>query len=257
MVLNANDSRISKLATGVKVKWFGHSSTLVSSFVLDDLHSGTDDKFFEATKPDVELVGLQGNYLSIQYGGHMHEFSTTMSSTHNAINTTAAITAVRAILPDSSDDVMGKSLQHLSPAFGRGEIVRLRSGGSIQLQLVKNPAGFIHGLGVLKASKYDAVAIVIDDDYADGRDVSWLWDVSFADLPEDSALYCGGVRAYDMAVRLKYDGLTGLSVVPQIPKLIQGLASCHSSIIYCTYTAMLSIRSDLAAYSDQVQRSIL
>ena len=67
----------------------------------------------------------------------------------------------------------------MQPAFGRGQSFNV-DGRRVVLQLVKNPAGFRQTLRTLDTSDPDAVVIAINDDYADGRDVSWLWDVDFA-----------------------------------------------------------------------------
>ena len=76
------------------------------------------------------------------------------------------------------------------------------------LQLVKNPAGFRQTLRTARRRRAPAaIVIAINDDYADGRDVSWLWDVDFAApgrrMP--ARLSTSGTRAADMAVRLRYD----------------------------------------------------
>jgi UDP-N-acetylmuramyl tripeptide synthase len=96
--------------------------------------------------------------------------------------------------------------------------------------------------------------IVINDRHADGRDVSWLWDVDFELLANGPAtLFTSGIRGSDMANRLKYAGVpedriralepnSGAAIdifVSQIPELNKGY-------ILATYTAMLDLRANLA-----------
>ncbi|BAS09204.1 udp-N-Acetylmuramyl tripeptide [Arthrobacter sp. Hiyo4] len=70
--------------------------------------------------------------------------------------------------------------------------------------LVKNPSGFRLGLKSFPAGGY-ATMIAINDNYADGRDMSWLWDVEFDSLRDGGVDQLTGSRAYDMALRLQYD----------------------------------------------------
>ena len=70
--------------------------------------------------------------------------------------------------------------------------------------LVKNPAGFTVALGTYGSTPVSTM-IAINDNYADGRDVSWLYDVSFESLRERGVAMTSGCGAYDMALRLQYD----------------------------------------------------
>ena len=104
---------------------------------------------------------------------------------------------------------MFAGLADVAPAFGRGQRFRV-DGRDVVLQLVKNPAGFRQTLRTLDdGSPDDGIVVVINDDYADGRDVSWLWDVDFAALRDRSGrIATSGTRAADMALRLHYDAVT-------------------------------------------------
>ena len=76
--------------------------------------------------------------------------------------------------------------------------------------LVKNPAGYNQSLDTICLNKEKfAAAFLLNDNYADGQDVSWIWDVNFEKLTETNIdeVYISGLRAYDMAVRLKTAGL--------------------------------------------------
>ena len=91
--------------------------------------------------------------------------------------------------------------------------------------------------------------IAINDNYADGRDMSWLWDVDFHSLVEHGVDVVGGIRAYDMALRLQYDEVEFRHVETGIATALEYFLSHHMDKpkrIYCTYTAMLAIRRELA-----------
>ena len=94
--------------------------------------------------------------------------------------------------------------------------------------------------------------IVINDNYADGRDMSWLWDVDFTSLqPGIDAV--SGSRAYDMALRLQYDevkaGFIDTDLAEALKKFVHA-QSDQPKKIFCTYTAMLRLRKLLKKYSE-------
>jgi UDP-N-acetylmuramyl tripeptide synthase len=125
-------------------------------------------------------------------------------------------------------------------------VIDLPGGGKLTLQLVKNPGGFTQALRMLELKEYKTIGIAINDDYPDGRDVSWLWDVSFDAIK--TPVLCGGVRAADMANRLKYDEVKMLATyddLEEYKKAFDERAATDGgeAILFCTYTAMLKLRS--------------
>ncbi|HKX19713.1 MAG TPA: Mur ligase family protein [bacterium] len=137
------------------------------------------------------------------------------------------------------------------PAFGRAERMTL-DGREVQILLVKNPAGFNEVLRtVLAGGPLPVVLIAINDLIADGRDVSWLWDVDFEMLVRRAAhVVVSGLRAEDMAVRLEYAGVAPAAI--EVEKsfdaaIDRALARATSGRLFIlpTYTAMLAIRAVL------------
>lgn len=165
------------------------------------------------------------------------------------INATAAATTARLVLgPDFDAGVAARALAAVAPPFGRGEVVDV-DGHPLELVLVKNPAGFTVALGTYGASPV-ATMIAINDDYADGRDVSWLYDVAFDSLAARGVAMTSGVRAYDMALRLRYDDIATARVEPDLERALDAFLAAHRgqpARIFCTYTAMLGLRKMLAA----------
>ena len=121
---------------------------------------------------------------------------------YNIFNAAAALVLARSITGASGRPgdaaKLVKALSEVAPAFGRGESLTV-DGQPLELVLVKNPSGFRLGLKSFPAKGY-ASMIAINDNYADGRDMSWLWDVEFDSLREDGVEVLTGVRAYDMAL---------------------------------------------------------
>ena len=95
--------------------------------------------------------------------------------------------------------------------------------------------------------------IAINDNYADGRDMSWLWDVDFDSLRPHGVAEISGVRAYDMALRMQYDEVEVSHVETDLEAALDYFVSQHPDSpkrIYCTYTAMLKLRKLLAKKTD-------
>lgn len=265
VVLNANDERVSTLQPSSTVKkiWYGHSKDLQHNFITDDeLHHSDSTTYKVAAPMNVELLSFEQEQSVIKVNGTIYNAKSALAGSHNAINITAALAVVEAILPDADMSQSIKTLCNLKPAFGRGEVLSLQNGGKVTLQLVKNPGGFTHALGMLDLETYATAVIAINDDYADGRDVSWLWDVDFNRLDgSGTQIVCGGTRGNDIAVRLKYDGVTASIITTDLAKLVETV--CNTSkendkaIIYCTYTAMLKIRLLMKKYSKDIQGALV
>lgn len=103
--------------------------------------------------------------------------------------------------------------QRAQDAFNprNGRLQRYRLGGrDVLLNLAKNPTGFNQNLKIVEADRGSKmVAFFINDQVADGRDISWIWDIDFEELADqpDTVVFAGGSRAHDLAVRLKYAGI--------------------------------------------------
>ena len=119
-------------------------------------------------------------------------------------------------------------------------------GKPIELILVKNPSGF--RLALLSFAKKSAARMIaINDNYADGRDMSWLWDVDFSTLK--SVAMVSGVRAYDMALRLQYDDVNIKQVEQRLDKALDIFLAENKDMpkqIFCSYTAMMTLRTLLS-----------
>ncbi|HVS58934.1 MAG TPA: MurT ligase domain-containing protein [Candidatus Saccharimonadales bacterium] len=246
VVLNANDPRVAALAQDADkrhVTWFGHTEKLQHLFPSDDQLHAEKTEFYEAATPDVCLTATQGEKVDITVQGNEYKLTTKLDGTHNALNIAAALAAFVAQLPEGDIATAAGAIESLEPPFGRGETVTFKNGATVRLQLVKNPAGFRRSLEVVQHGSYDVIGIAINDDYADGRDVSWLWDVDFTTL-KDAPIATGGTRSADMALRLKYDDVVTADVIPSLEKFLDHLGQPGTqAIIFCTYTAMLRARA--------------
>jgi UDP-N-acetylmuramyl tripeptide synthase len=208
----------------------------------------------------VTLEALEGLTATYALGGVSHRTPLELRGIYNAYNAAAALALVRTIgdasslrpapaLAPISDAQLVERLATVQSAFGRGESFVVE-GQSFEMLLVKNPGGFRLALESFEAQGFDTM-IAINDEYADGRDMSWLFDVSFSVLAHEGVAMLSGTRAWDMALRLRYDEVPFGAVDTQLDQaldtFIQG--SVRPMRLYCTYTAMLQCRSHLSRYT--------
>lgn len=255
VVMNREDERIRSIAprlpATIDVRYFGLVDSLLSRFPSDDdLHNkGSRPNPTKRPAADVILKDFNEKGAAFTITGKPFVTPLKLKGVYNIYNSAAALTLVRAIVPEASINSLLGALSIVTPAFGRGETITV-GGQPLELVLVKNPSGFRLGLESYSPEGY-ATMIAINDNYADGRDMSWLWDVDFTSLSKES-IYVSGVRAYDMALRLQYDEIGMEKVETELPKALADFINKHPETpkrIYCTYTAMLALRKELSKIS--------
>ena len=255
IVLNREDSLVRALVPDAKskkkVQYFGLSPALRSLFPSDaEMHGGkiAKEKLPTQHVGDVILQEMEGRSATFSFGTKLQQpVELKIDGVYNVLNAAGALTLARMIC-DTSDKESSALLHELSevrPAFGRGEAITIGD-DPLEIVLVKNPSGF--RLALRSYTEIPAATMIaINDNYADGRDMSWLWDVPFESLNPGVAMV-SGIRAYDMALRLQYDLVDVSHVNPDLPEALNKFIA-HTSgrrRIYCTYTAMLAIRRELA-----------
>jgi lipid II isoglutaminyl synthase (glutamine-hydrolysing) len=147
------------------------------------------------------------------------EVTLNLPGLYNVYN--ALLAASVFLAAGNSLDKVAQGLTLYRGAFGRSQTIDIK-GIESNIYLIKNPKGCSEVLNMVKNDKNSLYLIIINDNYADGRDVSWLWDADFEALVnechknnknarnevlhEPLNYVCSGKRAYDMALRLKYAG---------------------------------------------------
>jgi lipid II isoglutaminyl synthase (glutamine-hydrolysing) len=252
VVLNRDDDRIAALAqrTGAQVSYYGVAADLRAAFPTDEeLYGGpVGTSGLPASAELLRLAGRDEPHVRMRIADEKHDIALRAEGPHNAQNAAGAAALALTLGLEPSEVAAG--LADVSPAFGRGQRFRV-DGRAVVLQLVKNPAGFRQTLHALDdAAPADGVVIVINDDYADGRDVSWLWDVDFRVLADRSGrIATAGTRAADMAVRLRYDDVCVDDVEPDPEKAIRAAVAAAGEdeqvIVFSTYTAMWALHAVL------------
>ena len=264
VVLNGDDPRLAAPAfledVTARVVSFGAGEDLRSLFLSDDdLRTGlaSPRDRGEGAGPRVTLEAINGQRATVRVDGASHEVDFAIPGVHNLLNACAALGVVLEVLGEDADlPGLLATLGTVQAAFGRGEVLTL-DGRPVQLSLVKNPAGFRMGLlsAAAQAQDGEVVVVAINDEYADGRDMSWLWDVDFAALRANGVAVVTGVRAWDMALRLRYDDVEVTDVEPDLRKAVALMRRAATDAdrpmrIFTTYTAMLALRSILGEMTD-------
>ena len=258
VVLNIDDSFVARIATrvpeGVAVTYFGVDPSIADRLPeLQEADVRFEDEFTppRPTEADGLLLPHDERSFEVRFGptGRVGPMVLRQRGLAAMINATAAMSTAKALLANEFRDVDAvAALERVTPPFGRGEVIDA-DGQPLELVLVKNPAGFTVALGTYGSAPVTTM-VAINDNYADGRDVSWLYDVSFESLRDKGVALTSGVRAYDMALRLKYDDVAVAGVEPDLEVALERFLAAYKDEpkrIFCTYTAMMTLRRDLAA----------
>lgn len=168
--------------------------------------------------------------------------SAPMTGFYNVYNILAVFSVLREM--KLSTEMFGEVLSSFRPQFGRGEIFHVgeKRRQKVLLNLAKNPAGFNQNISAMLQDRSPKdLIIVINDNAQDGRDVSWLWDVDFDRLADETirSITVSGLRALDMQLRLKYSEI-GSERAPDVEKAItERLADgCENLYVLVNYTAL-------------------
>jgi lipid II isoglutaminyl synthase (glutamine-hydrolysing) len=200
---------------------------------------------FSATS--IESLGDQGSNVTIATPSGPIRARVHLPGLYNVYNALAAI-AVCSTLDIPRESIV-RGLETFTAAFGRVERIQVED-RHVFLALVKNPVGFTEVLRtVLGQPGQRTLMLAINDLFADGTDISWLWDVEFERLAgRVNVAVCSGLRAEDMAVRLKYAGVEPerIQVENDLRRALErtlGAAEPNETVyVLPTYTAMLGVR---------------
>lgn len=257
VVTNANDPHLLKLAekTNKPIHYFGAATSLKQYFPTDYELAAINRSVKsreKSVKVDVELADFKDQAVTYKIGGQKYQTKLKLSGQHNYLNGAAALALCRQLLPEVEPGLLVQQLSDVSLAFGRGEKYRLKNSAEIELVLVKNPASFTQALSSYNA-KVANLMIAINDNIADGRDVSWLWDVNFEPLGGQKVFLTSGKRAADMALRLSYDEIQTGRIEPSLSKALKILSEKNGpKVILATYTAMLQLYGLLSKNGEKV-----
>ena len=274
MILNADDPFTHRLSALKKeTVYYGMHK---NAFVFDQ-HEMTESKFcpgcgkemmydhihygqlgyyrcscgFNRPTPTYELSDLtsDGN-ISFKMDNEVYELS--IGGTFNAGNALAALAAAREFGID--EESIKRGLNAYVSENGRMQSFNI-NGKSQMLNLVKNPAGVNLTISeVLYAKKEQQIVLFLNDLDYDGRDVSWIWDADYERLNREDVvrIICSGMRANDLAVRMKYAGVDPgkIQVIEKKEEAIdRAIANNIDTYFIPNYTALEPVRKYLSQKS--------
>lgn len=274
LVLNGDDSLFGKLQIDNPTIYYGFNTSINDNKKID---INADAKFCKVCKTPYEYNFITYNHLGDFYCpkcGYKHpelkysvdevlsltpndsnvvingiNISIGQSGVYNIYNGMCAFSIAKEL--NIPDETIKTCLSTQDSTFGRQEEIIINN-KTIKIILVKNPAGYNQAIDTLCLNKEDFSAVfMLNDNYADGQDVSWIWDVEFERLNDLDLkdIYISGIRMYDMAVRLKTAGLNQDNFVLEFDyeKLTNKIIESSTDRIYilATYTAMINYRKYL------------
>lgn len=212
---------------------------------------------YKRPQPDFSVKSveeLKQNYsvVTADFDGDLNLVKINIGGAYNVYNAIGCAAGLSSLGIDNKTII--SALETFNGAFGRME--QFSSGdNNINVILVKNPAGFSQTMNFIKSVEEDFTLILsLNDNAADGRDISWIWDVDFCSIFEKTNLknlYVTGKRCYDMAVRVKYEGTGGRDIKiienEDYNKLVDIAVSQGNDVyIVPTYTSMMAMRPVIA-----------
>ena len=266
LILNADDPLVASFSGGSEHIFYGVDEVLYEDGIQEQILA-TEEAFNcpcgKPLKYDKKFFAQQGHYYcecgykrpSVKYRAKVtlyknhsvveingEEYEIPLVGLFNAYNAIGAI----SIAKELGIENIKENIKNFKVAFGRSEIKYL-NGKRALVQLIKNPIGANE---VLKTVDQDSnILIIINDNYADGRDVSWLWDAKF-ELISDAKkeIVVSGSRARNMALRLKYAGVDSskIRVIDNIEQALKytGESAEGNITILPTYTALLRLNKN-------------
>jgi UDP-N-acetylmuramyl tripeptide synthase len=186
------------------------------------------------------------------------EYYINQPGTYNIYNALCAYSVSKYL--GIENEIINSSLQNQKSSFGRQETLNIED-KEVKIILVKNPAGYDQAINTIMLDKNNInISFMLNDNYADGRDISWIWDVNFEKLTSLNIdkIIVSGIRLCDMAVRLKVAGFdeNKFTLCEDYDNLLKEILSCREKNVYilATYTAMTGLRKYLhgKGYIDEV-----
>jgi UDP-N-acetylmuramyl tripeptide synthase len=212
---------------------------------------------FSRPQPEVSLTHVnessdESSDFTAAITGKRYDFQLQLPGSYNLYNALAAIAVGYGHGIAIAD--LQTSINTTEAAFGRVERITIGN-KTLLLLLIKNPAGFTQVLETFLSSKMKAnILIIINDNLADGRDVSWLWDVPLEILSSTQPnIISSGIRATELTLRLKYAGIDSRSIEDlssSLNALLDEIPDGSMGYILPTYTAMIAIRQELSKRTD-------
>jgi len=283
LVLNGDESLFGNLNLKNPILYYGFATKVTENKIVD---VNADAKFCTICKAPYEYNFITYNHLGDFYctkcgykrpeltysinkiidlttsGSTVYinnnEYYINQPGTYNIYNALCAYSVVKQL--GIENNIIKDALKTVASSFGRQESLNIE-GIQVKIILVKNPAGYDEAVNTINLdTRCINLALLLNDNYADGKDVSWIWDVNFERLTSLNInnIMISGIRLYDMAIRLKVAGFSAdtFLLCNDNESLLHQIKACDGDIVYilATYTAMIDLRKFLHSkgYIDKI-----
>jgi len=281
LILNADDPSVAFIAKSFKGKpvYFGVEEKKIDLPIIENvadvrfcLNCGAPLKYdpifsahlghwscpkchYDRPKPSISATNARfkpdlSTHLGLSIANRQSTVDYKLPGLYNVYNVLAA--AATAKLLGIDDKQIIKAIEDFQAAFGRFQKMDIK-GKKAVVFLIKNPAGANEVIRTISPLKNVSLLTILNDNIADGRDVSWIWDTNWEVLKgKFKSINTSGTRAYDIALRLKYADMNNISVHEDINTSFQEsldkLGTKDTLLILPTYTAMLELQGILKKY---------
>lgn len=273
LILNADDPLQSDFAscTGLKCWYYGFDDTIYDDLTSADSREGrycvfcghelSYERYHYAQLGQYHCPNCPNHNPVRDFIGHRLEMEpginfkvngldlhSSYQGFYNAYNILAAVSMGKRL--GIEDNVIQRAIFKYQPRAGRMEKFMI-VGKPCLLILVKNPTGLNQSLSMLQLDPAEkTLFFALNDNAADGRDISWIWDADVETVTRSEArirkIICSGQRSGDIALRIKYAGYSTDDIRIE-SRLQEGIAltvaeANETAYILCTYTALFSCR---------------
>ena len=220
-----------------KLEYEYYQYSHVGKFVCPNCHFGDNEIYKIAKNVDLENRTFTVNDIT---------YKTQFNSIYNIYNFTAVISVCSLYNIDTS--IIKNSLSTFVLNNGRLEHLIIKNTPTI-INLAKNPTGSNVSLRILNEDMDEKeLLFVLNDNLADGHDVSWIWDINFDNLNNVSRIITSGNRAYDIAIRIKTSGFDFNKIEPylNLQEAVNALyKNSTKKYIIANYTALQPTRNEI------------
>lgn len=263
LIINGDDVNTSKLIRHFegKILTFGVSDYKI---VGEEIIYQKENQKLDIEAKNVKNNGLKGTSFELNINSQKISVTLPLPGIYHIYDFLGSIAAYYSL--NQPLEGITQKLINFSPAFGRVEKVDLGENHEGYIFLIKNPAGATQVFQTIapEIKPEDNLLLALNDNLADGTDVSWIWDGEFEELVKpvepvksvktstgSTEIVCSGTRAYDLALRLKYAGFDPkiLDIEPSLEKAFKRAKANLKGKLFIlpTYTAMLKLQQILAA----------
>jgi len=226
--------------TAILSAHMGHYSCPNCTFKRPNPNIAASNLIFNSDFSTTANLTIDYSLLTIHYS---------LPGLYNVYNVLAAFAVAKALKTDLS--IPKKAVHEFSAAFGRFQKIKIND-KNIIIFLIKNPAGANEVIRIIGQKDKLNLLLILNDNIADGRDVSWIWDTDWELLSSKAKkVQISGTRAWDLATRLKYAGYKlgkndiYREIYYSIKQALKKLDKKDTLLVLPTYTAMLEVQKSL------------